>query len=397
MTHHNQKEYLMFNQYIVSTKGLVGSKISENDNEKVKLIETMTEINRKLSSEILELKQQNTAFVKKNEMYIKLCDGFLEDFRQIISPEIKEIQRLQKFGKDFATCPDLLTDYLQTWGFTKEKSEYFCDEMGMILTKNFKKDLTSQDWEAPEGDVYKLTGLSDTSKRYLKCLYDNLNGNQSNLDDVIIKDICHNYRYQLQKAYSSGYEMAKRYQDSFMTDKILGLTGLRIELTWQDKYPLTKELLQLAAHGHWPTDEKKLAIYDQKLVIERYGPRDTLTVTFSEGLDRKLNAPLFQYAAEQGWYQEAVFAAMDNTQTWTDVQEIRLISGQWEKTRNAMQLVLRGAHGEEMAHAQKTEIVTISEMFWLGNGLRERLAKRLTEGLHLDRRHASGMDKYSAP
>jgi hypothetical protein len=201
---------------------------------------------------------------------------------------------------------------------------------------------------------------------------------------------------------------ALKDQNADITDKILGLAGLRIELTWQDAYPLQDELLQLAPHEHWPTDEEKLAIYDQKLVIERsrhrvrgHGPRDTLTVTFSEGLDRRLNAPLFQYAAEQGWPydQEAVFAAMDHTQTWTDVQEIRLISGKWatdtvRHTNNAMQLVLRGTHGNEMAHAQNTEIVTISDRFRLSNSLIDRLAQRLTEGLQLGRRHARGVDEY---
>jgi hypothetical protein len=104
-----------------------------------------------------------------------------------------------------------------------------------------------------------------------------------------------------------------------------------------------------------------------------------LTETFSEGLDRTLNTAHFQYAEEQGWPydQEAVFAATDDTETWTDVQKIRLTAGLWEdNTRNAMHLVLQGPRGEEI-------VTNCGDRFRLTNGLKRDLAQRLTEGLQL--------------
>ena len=170
-----------------------------------------------------------------------------------------------------------------------------------------------------------------------------------------------------------------------MTDIILRHAGLRIELTWHDNCPLPDEQRPPGMPAH----EQYSPIYEQKLVIERsrrsirgHGPRDSLTVTFSEGLDRRLNTPHFQYAEEQGWPydQEAVFAATDDTETWTDVRKIRLTSGRRkDNTRNEMQLVLQGPHGEEI-------VTNGGDRFRLLNGLKRRLAQRLTEGLQL--RHA---------
>jgi hypothetical protein len=171
-----------------------------------------------------------------------------------------------------------------------------------------------------------------------------------------------------------------------MTDIILRHAGFRIELTWHATcWPLPDELRPPGMPAH----EQYNPIYEQKLVIERsrgslfrHGPRDSLAVTFSEGWDRRLNTPHFQYAEEQGWPydQEAVFAATDHTQTWTHVQKIRLTSGRWEdNTRNEMQLVLQGPHGEEI-------VTNGGDRFRLSNGLKRDLAQRLTEGLQL--RHA---------
>jgi hypothetical protein len=172
---------------------------------------------------------------------------------------------------------------------------------------------------------------------------------------------------------------------------------LRIELTWQDQsWQLPDELRppRMPAHKqYWPIYEQKLVIERSRRSIRGHGPRDSLTVTFSEGLDRRLNAFHFQYAEEQGWPydQEAVFAATDHTQTWTGGQKIRLTSGQWEaNTMNEMLLVicpLQGAHGEE--------IVMISDRFRLGNGLKQQLAQRLTEGLQLRHAVVGGVDEYT--
>jgi hypothetical protein len=178
------------------------------------------------------------------------------------------------------------------------------------------------------------------------------------------------------------------------TDRILGHAGLRIELTWSDQaWELPDALRPLGMPAH----EQYRPIYEQKLVIERsrhsihaHGARDSLTVTFSEGLDRRLNTPHFQYAEEQGWPydQAAVFAATDHTETWTHVQKIRLTSGRLEdNTMNEMQLVLLDAHGGE--------IVTISDRFRLVNGLKRELAQGLTEGLQLRHAVVGGVDEYT--
>jgi hypothetical protein len=177
-----------------------------------------------------------------------------------------------------------------------------------------------------------------------------------------------------------------RDENPDLPNRILGLAGLRIELTWCDQGWLLPDALRPAG---MPANALYCPIYEQKLVIERsrrsirgHGSRDSLTVTFSEGLERRLNIPYFQYAEEQGWPydQQALFAATDHTETWTDVRKIRLTSGRREdNTRNAMQLVLQGAHGEEI-------VTNGGDRFRLSNGLKRRLAQRLTEGLQL--RHA---------
>jgi len=171
-----------------------------------------------------------------------------------------------------------------------------------------------------------------------------------------------------------------------LPDRILGLAGLRIELTWLDQAWELPDALRppgMPAHKqYWPIYEQKLVIERSRRSIRGHGPRDSLTVTFSEGLDRRLNTPHFQYAEEQGWPydQEAVFAATDDTETWTDVRKIRLTEGRWtHNTRNKMQLVLQGPHGEEI-------VTNARGRFRLSNGLKRDLARRLTEGLQL--RHA---------
>jgi hypothetical protein len=156
-----------------------------------------------------------------------------------------------------------------------------------------------------------------------------------------------------------------------------------IELTWHDDFWELPD--ELRPQG-MPTSEHYRPIYEQKLVIERSKDCPGLTVTFSEGLDRRLNAPHFQYAEEKGWpfNKEALFAATDHTQTWTHGSQIRLTSGQWGKTTNEMQLVRQGAHGEE--------IVTISDRFRLINDMKSQLAQRLTQGLQL---HHAVVDEYT--
>jgi hypothetical protein len=180
-----------------------------------------------------------------------------------------------------------------------------------------------------------------------------------------------------------------------VTDKILGLAGLRIELTWDNGRRLPDGLRPPGM----PEERECHLLTRQTFVIERsrrsirgHGPRDSLTVTFSELVDR--NCYTFQYAEEQGWPfdTEAVFAAMDHTQTWTEVKKIRLISkrvgaGEYG-TSYHMQLVRRGAHGQE--------IVTIPQ-FQLSftQHLKEHMAQRLTQGLQLRHAVVGGVHEYT--
>jgi hypothetical protein len=177
-----------------------------------------------------------------------------------------------------------------------------------------------------------------------------------------------------------------------VTDKILGLAGLRIELTWDDG----RRLPDWLRPPGMPEKRKCHISATQTLVIERsrrsirgHGPLDSLTVTFSELVHR--NCYTFQYAEEQGYPfdKEAVFAAMDHTQTWTEVKKIRLISkrGQYS-TSYHMQLVRRGAHCQE--------IVTIPQ-FQLSftQHLKEHMAQRLTQGLQLRHAVVGGVHEYT--
>jgi hypothetical protein len=161
-----------------------------------------------------------------------------------------------------------------------------------------------------------------------------------------------------------------------MTDRILGLAGLRIELTWHDRHRLPDWLRPPGM----PEEQACEPLTKQRLVIERsrhsirgHGPRDSLTVTFSELVNR--HDYDFQYAEEQGYPvdKEAVFAAMDHTQTWTDVKKIRLVRVEGERKRtypefsefNAkyhMQLVRRGADGEEIVAISDAKLSCIRSL-----------------------------------
>jgi hypothetical protein len=74
-------------------------------------------------------------------------------------------------------------------------------------------------------------------------------------------------------------------KNSDMTDRILRLAGLRIELRWLDQSrELPDELRPPGRPAHLP----EYPLYEQNLVIERsrhsirgHGPRDSLTVTMT--------------------------------------------------------------------------------------------------------------------
>ena len=74
-----------------------------------------------------------------------------------------------------------------------------------------------------------------------------------------------------------------RDENPDLPDRILGLAGLRIELTWLDQaWELPDELRPPGMPAHkqyWPIYEQKLVIERSRRSIRGHGPRDSLTVT----------------------------------------------------------------------------------------------------------------------
>ena len=181
-----------------------------------------------------------------------------------------------------------------------------------------------------------------------------------------------------------------------VTDKILGLAGWHIELTWQNQRTLPDKLRPPGM----PAERESHPYTNQTLVIDRSrrnilgpGPLDMLTVTFSELVNR--NDYGFSYAEEKGWPfdKEAVFAAMDHTQTWTDVKKILLIPEKakeglgFRSTSYHMQLVRRGADGQEIVTIPRSQLSFTQY-------LKEHMAQLLTEGLKLRHAVVGGVDEY---
>jgi hypothetical protein len=131
------------------------------------------------------------------------------------------------------------------------------------------------------------------------------------------------------------FDWAKLKQDNKdLTDKILGFAGARLVLEYDEFRYLPDDVLP---HGltdivfSWSRLSKHVNT-TTRLVLERprhdilsHGPHEKMTVTFSSCVDR--NWWGFARYAEDGWPldREAVCAAMDFKQTFTDVIKIRLV------------------------------------------------------------------------
>lgn len=175
-----------------------------------------------------------------------------------------------------------------------------------------------------------------------------------------------------------------------VTDKILGQAGLRIEYTWLNQTRRLPAHLRPAGmpaeHEYWPTFIQKLVIDRSRYSIEGHGPCDSLTVTFSERVDRR--DYFLQYAEEQGWLidKEAIFNALDYTQTWTNVKKIRLLpEGGGYNIRYHMQLVQRD---KEIVNIPESKLSCTAH-------LKDMIAHRLTEGLQLRHAVVGGVHEYS--
>jgi hypothetical protein len=173
-----------------------------------------------------------------------------------------------------------------------------------------------------------------------------------------------------------------------MQEKILGLCGSQVFAYRSHERRLPEELR--------PPELLSLVSCNQILEIERsraniegHGPEDKLTVTFSDVVTRGngfygLDCDAAR-AEEQGWPfdEDAIYAAMDYKQTWTDVSKIRLVRGRAhlddQCTKCYVELVRQGEDGEET--------VRIPHDFYLSNLAHTTpmhfFARRLSEELHL--------------
>jgi len=178
-----------------------------------------------------------------------------------------------------------------------------------------------------------------------------------------------------------------------LTDKILGQAGLRIEYTWLNQTRSLPAHLRPpgmpAEHEYWPTFIQKLVIDRSRYNICGHGPCDSLTVTFSERVDRR--DYFLQYATEQGWLidKEAIFNALDYTQTWTNVKKIRLlpVEGGYN-IRYHMQLVQRDQDIVNFCLIPESKLSCTAH-------LKDMIAHRLTEGLQLRHAVVGGVHEYS--
>ena len=213
----------MSNPYIVSTQGPAGSKMppSKDDNAKDDMIKQLTSIIHEMKSENLKLQSENLKLQKKYkagrqevQVYKQVWDDYRTNLLQIETNEVSKLKHVQMISKQ-TDVPELLTDYLQVWGFTEDESKHFAKEMSIEQTDYFKRSLLPEDWKL-EGDITRIDGLSDLQKEYLKWLWDNLNGNESKLNVDIIKEICSKWRKQVQKTYYSNYEISKHYNNKMV-------------------------------------------------------------------------------------------------------------------------------------------------------------------------------------
>jgi hypothetical protein len=127
--------------------------------------------------------------------------------------------------------------------------------------------------------------------------------------------------------------------------------------------------------------------------IEGYGPNDTLTVSFSDCVDRGRGC--FNHGLwEVGYDEDAVCRAMDIKCTWTGVFKIRLVFNDdywlssWKDNYDIL-FVRRGVDGNE-------EVVAAPTMFSIySRGNKEAFARRLVEELRLTRRIVAGCDEFT--
>jgi len=182
-----------------------------------------------------------------------------------------------------------------------------------------------------------------------------------------------------------------------LQDKILRKAGLRFvyerpHMDRQVPLELRPPLLDIDRGNPWADTKQRLVIERSRHAIEGHGPRDVLTVSFSDcvnkdwyGFDR--NKDRHGYL---GYDEDAVCKAMDFKRTWTNVTKIQLNFNDIMYRQNFWDIVLtrQGADGhEEVVHVPHLQIYQrVNE---------EEFARRLEEELHLTRRTVANGDEFT--
>ena len=183
--------------------------------------------------------------------------------------------------------------------------------------------------------------------------------------------------------------------DEDMRDKILRKVVLRFVSNQRFERRVPLELLpplSYARNTPYADTIQSLVIQRFRSNIEGYGPNDTLTVSFSDCVDRGGG---FNYLLwDQGYDEDAVCRAMDVHCTWTGVFKIRVVFNDdyWLSSvqdNYDILFVRRGVDGNEKVVAAPT----MFSIFSRGN--KEAFARRLVEELHLTRRIVAGCDEFT--
>jgi hypothetical protein len=174
---------------------------------------------------------------------------------------------------------------------------------------------------------------------------------------------------------------------------ILRKVGLQFvyEFISERKVPLELRppLLRPNRGNAWAGTTQRLVITRSRHDILGHGPDDTLTVRFSDLVDR--NYYIFNHGGKYdlGYDRHAVCSAMDIKRTWTDVFKIRLVyvDNLFEHQDDwVVLLVRRGVDGNEVI---ETDI-----QLHAGEN-KDAFARRLVEELHLTRRIVAGCDEFT--
>jgi len=170
-----------------------------------------------------------------------------------------------------------------------------------------------------------------------------------------------------------------------LQDKILRRAGTCFVYRCRSERRVPEELWPRQAHRDWrPVWAETL----QQIVIERsrqsilgHGPGDTLSVRFSDCVDRHWWG--FSRPGRR-FNKDAVCAAMDQGKTWRGVCKIRLRGSDVF----CFELVRQDAAGRERSKViESVHIDSVAE--------KEALARRLVEELHLRRRVVAGCDEFT--